>query len=163
MEDLVTRRLRPLADAWRPADTLDDNHLAQAIYNDRTDVLVELSGLTHGHCLSVMQMRPAPVGVSYLGYPNTTGLSSINVRLVDSITDPPGPPDTLATERLVRLDTCFLCYAPPEDAPAWTAALRSLLAAPVRRAAPASTARRNVEKYTWLARAEKILGGISPS
>jgi protein O-GlcNAc transferase len=117
VEDLVTRRLRPLADAWRPADTLDDNHLAQAIYNDRTDVLVELSGLTHGHCLSVMQMRPAPVGVSYLGYPNTTGLSSINVRLVDSITDPPGPPDTLATERLVRLDTCFLCYAPPEDAP----------------------------------------------
>ncbi|MCE7975110.1 MAG: tetratricopeptide repeat protein [Leptolyngbya sp. PLA1] len=117
IEDHVTRRLKPLADAWRPADTLDDNHLAQAIYNDRTDVLVELSGLTHGHCLPVMQMRPAPIGATYIGYPNTTGLSSIAVRLVDSITDPPGAADTLATERLVRLDPCFLCYAPPSDAP----------------------------------------------
>lgn len=117
VEDLATRRLKPLADAWRPADTLDDNHLAQAIYNDRTDVLIELSGLTHGHCLPVMQMRPAPVGATYIGYPNTTGLSSIDVRLVDSITDPPGPADALATERLLRLDPCFLCYAPPADAP----------------------------------------------
>lgn len=117
VEDHVTRRLKPLADAWRAADTLDDNHLAQAIFNDRTDVLIELSGLTHGHCLPVMQMRPARVGATYIGYPNTTGLSSIAARFVDSITDPPGPADALATERLVRLDPCFLCYAPPVDAP----------------------------------------------
>ena len=117
VEDHVTQRLKPLADAWRPADTLDDNHLAQTIYNDRTDVLIDLSGLTHGHCLPVMQMRPAPVGATYIGYPNTTGLSSIAARLVDSITDPPGPADALATERLVRLDPCFLCYSPPADAP----------------------------------------------
>ncbi len=58
------------------------------------------------------------------------------------------------------LDDSSAAFAPPEDAPAWIAALKSLLADPARRAALASTARRNVEKYTWLARAKKILDGI---
>ncbi|MFZ5858176.1 MAG: glycosyltransferase family 4 protein [Chloroflexota bacterium] len=58
------------------------------------------------------------------------------------------------------LDDSSAAFAPPEDAPAWIAALQSLLADPARRAALASTARRNVEKYTWLARAEKILDGF---
>lgn len=57
------------------------------------------------------------------------------------------------------LDDSSAAFAPPEDAPAWIAALKSLLADPARRAALASTARRNVEKFTWLARAEKILDG----
>jgi glycosyltransferase involved in cell wall biosynthesis len=58
------------------------------------------------------------------------------------------------------LDNSSAAFAPPEDAPAWTAALKSLLADPARRAALASTARREVEKYAWLARAEKILTGL---
>ncbi len=57
------------------------------------------------------------------------------------------------------LDDSSAAFALPEDAPAWTAALQSLLADPARRAALASNARRAVEKYTWLARAEKILAG----
>lgn len=58
------------------------------------------------------------------------------------------------------LDDSSAAFAPPEDAPAWTAALKSLLRDAPRRAALASTARHNVEKYTWLARAEKILDGL---
>lgn len=55
------------------------------------------------------------------------------------------------------LDDSSATFAPPENAPAWIAALKSLLADPARRAALASTARRDVEKYTWLARTQKIL------
>jgi glycosyltransferase involved in cell wall biosynthesis len=61
------------------------------------------------------------------------------------------------------LDESFAAFAPPEDAPAWTAALQSLLADPARRAVLASNARREVEKYTWLARAQKILTGFLES
>lgn len=61
------------------------------------------------------------------------------------------------------LDDSSAAFAPPEDAPAWIAALTSLLADPARRAALASTARRNVEQYTWLARAGKILNGFLES
>jgi predicted O-linked N-acetylglucosamine transferase (SPINDLY family) len=57
------------------------------------------------------------VQVSYLGYPNTTGLSAIHYRLTDAVADPPGEPPC-HTEELVRLPGGFCCYAPPDAAPA---------------------------------------------
>ncbi len=58
------------------------------------------------------------------------------------------------------LDESSAAFAPPEDVPAWAAALKALLSDPARRNALAANARREVEKYTWLARAEKILFGL---
>jgi len=78
-------------------------------------VLVELSGHTHAHSLGTFALAPAPVQITYLGYPNTTGMSRINARFVDAHTDPDG--DEFATERLIRLPGCFLCFTPPKDAP----------------------------------------------
>jgi len=115
--DGVTQRLKPLADVWRVMDTATDAALAQRVHDDRVDVLIELSGHTAAGSLLTMQLRPAPVSMTYLGYPNTTGLRAIDARLVDSITDPAGS-EAFASERLLRLDPCFLCYQPPGDAPA---------------------------------------------
>ena len=115
--DEVTRRLRGHVGAWRVMDRVTDERLAAEIRNDGLDVLVELSGHTHAHSLGAMAQRGAPVQVTWLGYPNTTGLREIDVRLVDSHTDPPGPADARASEKLVRLDPCFVCFAPPGDSP----------------------------------------------
>jgi len=56
--------------------------------------------------------RPAPVQVTWLGYPGTTGLSAIDYRLTDPILDPPGQNDDLYSERSIRLPRSFWCYAP---------------------------------------------------
>jgi predicted O-linked N-acetylglucosamine transferase (SPINDLY family) len=109
---------RPPCDVWRDVHPLSIGQLEQAIRAEGADVLVELSGHTMGNRLPVLRRRPAPLQLSYLGYPNTTGLAEIDARLVDSLTDPPGESDSLATERLVRLDPCFLCYAASPHAPA---------------------------------------------
>ncbi|MFM2164205.1 MAG: hypothetical protein RL325_642 [Planctomycetota bacterium] len=116
-DDPMQRRFRGLFDQWVEAAFLDDSALDRAIRDARIDVLVELSGHTAGSRLSALRGRPAPVIVSAIGYPNTTGHPAVDYRLVDSVTDPPGA-DGLATERLIRLDPCFLCYTPPADAPA---------------------------------------------
>jgi predicted O-linked N-acetylglucosamine transferase (SPINDLY family) len=63
-----------------------------------------------------MALRPAPVQITAIGYPASTGNRAIDYRLVDAHTDPPGS-EPLCTEKLLRLDPCFLCYQPPATAP----------------------------------------------
>ena len=115
-EDAATARFRRVASAWHDIAPLSDDALEQAIRRERIDVLVELNGHSAGGRLPALARKPAPVIVSAIGYPDTTGLPAVDARLVDSITDPSGA-EARSTERLVRIDPCFLCYTPPIDAP----------------------------------------------
>lgn len=116
--DDTTEHLARLADQWRPAHAADDEALARMIVEDRIDVLVDLSGHTALNRLRVFARKPAPVQVTWLGYPDTTGLATIDYRITDAIADPAPRADAVHTERLLRLDDVFLCYQPPEDSPA---------------------------------------------
>jgi protein O-GlcNAc transferase len=116
-DETVTPRLKALCDRWRVSFPSSDEQLTAQIAHDRIDILVELGGHTSGNRLSAMARRPAPIQVTYLGYPNTTGLRAIDYRLVDDLTDPSPEADALAVERLVRLPGCFVCYGPPRGAP----------------------------------------------
>jgi len=115
--DRVTEEIRGLADHWVEISAMVDGEAAKRIRRDRVDVLVDLSGHTASNRLTLFARRPAPVQVTYLGYPDTTGLLAMDYRLVDGVTDPPGA-ERWATERLLRLPDCFLCYRPPAGAPA---------------------------------------------
>ena len=115
-EDAYSARLLALGDGWHAVKALDDAALAALVASEKIDVLVDLAGLTGGNRLGVFPLRAAPVQATYLGYPNTTGLSCVDVRLADSITDPPGA-ERLCVERLARLDPCFLCFQPSREAP----------------------------------------------
>jgi predicted O-linked N-acetylglucosamine transferase (SPINDLY family) len=118
LNDGTTRRLRAAAGQWRNAAVLDDDALAAQIAADRIDILVDLAGHTRGNRLAVFQRKPAPVQVTWIGYPNTTGMDTVDYRITDAIADPPGEDDRLHAETLVRLPHGFLCYRPPDGAPA---------------------------------------------
>lgn len=117
--DEQTERLKQLAGEarWRWFRTADPEEIDRAIRADRIDVLIELSGLTSENNLAVVARKPAPVIATYIGYPNTTGLAAVDYRFVDSLTDPVPDGDAWSTEKLVRLDPCFLCYSPPVELP----------------------------------------------
>jgi protein O-GlcNAc transferase len=82
---------------------------AKIIYDDRIDILFDLNGHTDGSRMDVFALNPAPVQITYLGYPNTTGLKSMHYRLTDNISD---HPDTtqLYSEKLVYLPSFFLLF-----------------------------------------------------
>jgi predicted O-linked N-acetylglucosamine transferase (SPINDLY family) len=119
--DIITERLQGLADKWRDIVHLSDQQVAELVRADAVDILVDLVGHTVNNRLLVFARKPAPVQISYLGYPNTTGLSTIDYRLTDAWADPPGRADRFHTETLVRLQGGFLCYQPwpgtPEVSP----------------------------------------------
>jgi protein O-GlcNAc transferase len=115
-EDRVTDRLRPHAALWRHVHAKASREIAEQIRRDKIDILIDLAGLTNGERLAIFAEKPAPIQMTYLGYPNTTGLRAIDHRIVDSHTDPEGS-DAFAAETLLRLDPCFLCYKPPTAAP----------------------------------------------
>jgi len=115
--DHITDRFRSFADHWLSTVGVGDDDLVRRIQEDGIDILIDLAGHTDRNRLPVFARRPAPIQMTWLGYPNTTGLKSIDYRLVDQITDPPGPIDRLASEILLRLDDCFLCYKPAGEAP----------------------------------------------
>ncbi len=115
--DDLSERIRTAADGWRDIRRLDDEAVAKLVREDGIDILVDLSGHTAGNRLLVFARRPAPVQVSYLGYPNTTGLAQVDYRLTDELADPVGESDGLHSESLMRLATGFLCYSPATDTP----------------------------------------------
>jgi len=115
--DATSERLASFADAWRDLRPVAWPRLAAICAEEKVDVLIELGGHMTNTPLPFMTPRIAGLQGSAIGYPNTTGLPTIDFRLVDSITDPPGASDRLHTEKLIRLDPCFLCFQPPESAP----------------------------------------------
>jgi predicted O-linked N-acetylglucosamine transferase (SPINDLY family) len=110
--DEVTAQLRALCDGWRDAADLGDDAVAQAIQADGIDILVDLVGHAPGSRLGVFARRPAPVQLTWLNYLHSTGLRSMQYRLCDAYTDPPGIAERLHTETLVRLPTTQWCYRP---------------------------------------------------
>lgn len=114
--DHVTRRLEHKFDGYRNIRNLCDKDVVSLIEQDGIDILVDLAGHTPGNSLTVMAYRPAPVAVTYLGYPDTTGMEQIDCRLTDSLADPSSS-QSFYVEKLVHLSDGFLCYRPPDFAP----------------------------------------------
>lgn len=114
--DEVTLRMETLAAGWRSLADLDDAAAAALVESDRIDILVDLAGHTAGGRPLLFARRPAPMQVTWLGYPDTTGMPTVDCRLTDAIADPPGETDGWHAERLVRLPRGFLAFQPPDGA-----------------------------------------------
>jgi predicted O-linked N-acetylglucosamine transferase (SPINDLY family) len=115
--DVVTDRLEKLSERWVNVanDSYDDVY--RKVRELEIDILVELAGHTARNRLPTLLQRAAPIQVTYLGYPNTIGIPQIDYLITDAIVDPPGE-ERLFTENLIRVDGCFSCYRPRDDAPA---------------------------------------------
>lgn len=114
--EATTEILKSKFDFYRNIFGLDAQSLINLIREDKIDILVEFAGHTEGNSLIALANKPAPIQVSYLGYPATTGMEQIDYRFTDAIADLPQS-QKFYTEELIYLPKGFLCYSPSELAP----------------------------------------------
>ena len=116
--DAVTSRLKTVSNTWRDTVGMSDQELAEIVRRDGIDVLVDLTvHMSHNRLLAFAR-RPAPVQVTWLGYPGTTGLDAMDYRLSDPCLDPTDQHDDFYAEQTIRLPDSFWCYDPLADGPA---------------------------------------------
>jgi predicted O-linked N-acetylglucosamine transferase (SPINDLY family) len=93
---------------------MSQENASELIYKDQIHILLDLTGLTAFNRMDIFAYKPAPIQITYIGYPNSTGLFEMDYRLVDNITDGNdlSISQTFYTEKLIALKNCFLCYDP---------------------------------------------------
>ena len=116
MIDEYTHMARQAAHHWRSVQAMSDRALTEMIRQDGIDVLIDLAGHTSSQRLGVFAMRAAPVQMSYLGYPHSTGLPCMDHMLVDGVVAPPEH-EARFSEGLLRLPGSVFCWAPVDDYP----------------------------------------------
>ncbi|MBF0359086.1 MAG: tetratricopeptide repeat protein, partial [Magnetococcales bacterium] len=114
--DAITAEFQKYADVWQDTLTLSDYDLAQQIYNDGIDILIDLSGHTNENRLKVFTYKPAPIQTTYLGYCTTTGLQAMDYWLTDRYLTPENTQEK-SVETVVRLPSCWVCYKPNKYPP----------------------------------------------
>ena len=117
LHDEVTARLKQLVVGWHSIWNEDDAAVADLIRSLGIDILIDLSGHTENQRLLVFARKPTPVQATWLGYLGTTGLATMDYRICDAYTDPPGLTERFHTEKLIRLPECQWCHVPYIDLP----------------------------------------------
>lgn len=82
-EDGLQKRIKGWVDAFRWQKDISDRDAAQLIADDQLDMLIELGASTHMNKLAVMAFKPAPLSASWLGYPHSAGLETIDHFILD--------------------------------------------------------------------------------
>ena len=109
--DFVTNKLRNFKTNWRILRGEETSTAAKIIFDDKVDILVDLSGHSQDSCLPILAYKPAPVQICGIGYTATTGLDTVDYFLSDKICSPENQLSAF-TEKILRVDPCNLCYAP---------------------------------------------------
>jgi len=88
---------------WTNVASMDDEKLAACINSDTIDILFDLSGHTAKNRLPMFARKPAPIQATWIGYPATTGLESMDYYVSDKNFIPAGPLEEQFTEKLIWL------------------------------------------------------------
>jgi len=115
-EDELTWRIKPYFKKWTAIYDKNDEESACTIYNDSINILLDLSGHTRYNRLPVFAYKPAPVQVSWLGYPASTGVKEIDYFIGDYFTSPISD-ESHFNEKIYRFPSSYFCLAPPREAP----------------------------------------------
>src|SRR5262245_64068931 len=102
----IRRRLAAAFDQFHDVALRSDREVAELLLELGVDIAVDLKGHTQHGRPAILAYRPAPVQVSYLGYPATMGVEFIDYVLADRIILPANHKE-FYPEKIVHLPDCY--------------------------------------------------------
>lgn len=115
--DQTTSEIRRLSDQWRDVRGKPSAQVHRLIREDQIDILIDLAGHTMGNRMELFGLRAAPMQASWLGYPETTGLPTVDFKIADRIVYPESENGKYSSERILRLPNGYHCYLAPPGCP----------------------------------------------
>ncbi len=106
--DVYAQRIRQAFDHFYEVANWSNAQIIEHARKQGIDIAVDLKGHTQGARASLFAQRMAPVQVSYLGYPGTTGMAQMDYMFADEQTIPVGD-ESFYTERIIRLPHSYQC------------------------------------------------------
>ena len=114
--DDQTHLAKSRVSTWREMTQSTPAQFAKQVETDGIDILIDLAGHTSMQRMSLFAQRMAPVQVTFLGYPGSTGVPNIDWIIGDPVVSPPEH-DELYSEQVARLPQTVFCFAPEVDYP----------------------------------------------
>jgi len=111
--DHLTFELQKYSTKWHNIIKMPDLSVANLISDAQIDILVDLSLHSSSHRLLIFAHKPAPIQMTYLGYPGTTGMKSMDYRISDRFIDPENETTELYSEETLYI-TSYWCYQEPK-------------------------------------------------
>lgn len=115
--DFITEQIKSYSDNFINISEMNNEEVSSLIKRHEIDILFDLGGHLGVNRLPIFAMKSAPIQITAIGYPNTTGLKNMDYRLTDEYCDPYGESDEVHTEKLIRMKNSFLCYINSAEAP----------------------------------------------
>lgn len=118
INDHFTQRIQRACSSWHDLRFGRDEEMARYLADLQLDVIVELGGYSSDQRLRPLFARPAPIQLSYLGYPASTYLGCIDGWIGDPACFGPDQSSQCGdNEQLLPLSRSYIAYPLPEDAP----------------------------------------------
>jgi len=108
IRDNFTERVIESVDRFRNVEDLSDQEIVNVARKDKLDIAIDLKGHTKDSRMSIFANRVAPIQISYLGYPGTTGMKSIDYIIADEIVIPKNNKQYFS-EKVIYMPNCYQC------------------------------------------------------
>ena len=115
-DDVFTKAILPTVEHFERVADLTAEQIAEKIHNDKIDILIDFAGHANKTGVSVLAYKPAPIQISGIGSPSSTGLDTVSFFITDKQIDPPGMHDKFFKETFIYMP-CQYCYASNSEAP----------------------------------------------
>jgi len=112
-KDDISDQLKSYFNEWHEVEDKEDLEVINQIRKDKINILIDLAGHSAKNRLTIFMNKPAPIQISWAGYPGFLGIPEIDYIIGDRYVTPKKE-NQFFTEKVYILPNIWMCFTPPK-------------------------------------------------